>query len=134
MSSLPIHQEKEENNVDAENITFLGSEPIGMEDDSDSGLHFMPDDDLSDPLGHHHEELRTLNTKVDQLESSISKKVTDDIQSSIPSIVVNALKANLPGLLSEALKNTHPQMIKDLIQQSVQESIKEKLSLFDAQV
>ncbi|GJW40928.1 hypothetical protein Tco_0066773, partial [Tanacetum coccineum] len=102
--------------------------------DSESGLYSMPDNDLSDPLGHLHEELRTLNTKVDQLESSISKKVTDDIQSSIPSIVVNALKANLPGLLSEALKNTLPQMIKDPIQQSVQESIKEKLSLFDAQV
>nr|GFD54237.1 hypothetical protein [Tanacetum cinerariifolium] len=34
----------------------------------------------SDPLGHLYKELRTLNTKVDQLESSISKKVTDDIQ------------------------------------------------------
>ncbi|GJW61250.1 hypothetical protein Tco_0110585 [Tanacetum coccineum] len=41
----------------------------------------------SDPLGHLHEELHTLNTKVDQLESSISKKVTDDIQSFVPSIV-----------------------------------------------
>ncbi|GJZ06058.1 hypothetical protein Tco_0539851 [Tanacetum coccineum] len=46
----------------------------------------------SDPLGYHHEELHTLNTKVDLLESSISKKVTDDIQSSMPSIIVDALK------------------------------------------
>ncbi|GKA26796.1 hypothetical protein Tco_0712905 [Tanacetum coccineum] len=75
-------------------------------------------------------ELHTLNTKVDQLESSISKKVTDDIQSFVPSIVVDALKANLSGLLSEALKNTLPQMFKDFIQQSVQESIEEKLPLF----
>nr|GFD19958.1 hypothetical protein [Tanacetum cinerariifolium] len=38
----------------------------------------------SDPLGHLQKELRTLNTKVDQLESSISKKVTDAIYSSVP--------------------------------------------------
>ncbi|GJY08947.1 retrovirus-related pol polyprotein from transposon TNT 1-94 [Tanacetum coccineum] len=60
------------------------------------------------PLYHLHEELSTLNTKVDQLESNISKKVTDDIQSFVPSIVADNLKANLPGLLSEALKNTFP--------------------------
>ncbi|GJX91962.1 hypothetical protein Tco_0345288 [Tanacetum coccineum] len=87
----------------------------------------------SDPLGHLHEKLRRLNTKVDQLESSISKKVTDDIQSSMPSIVVDTLKENLPDLLLEALKNTLPQMIKDSIKQSVSESIKEKLPLFDPQ-
>ncbi|GJY90167.1 hypothetical protein Tco_0505363 [Tanacetum coccineum] len=33
----------------------------------------------SDPLGHLHEELCILNNKIDQLESSITKKVTDDI-------------------------------------------------------
>ncbi|GKA14807.1 hypothetical protein Tco_0694453 [Tanacetum coccineum] len=92
----------------------------------------MPDQ--SDPLGYLQEELRTLNTKVDQLESGISKKVADDIQSSIPLIVVDALKANLPSLLSEALKNTLPQLIPDSIKQSVLESIKEKLPLFAAQV
>ncbi|GJX36478.1 hypothetical protein Tco_0248035 [Tanacetum coccineum] len=69
----------------------------------------------SDLFDHLLEELRTLSTKVDQLESSISKKVTDDIQSFMPSIVVDALKANLHGLLSEALKNTLPHMIKDFI-------------------
>nr|GEV75579.1 hypothetical protein [Tanacetum cinerariifolium] len=69
----------------------------------------------SDPFGHLHEELRTLNTKVDQLESSISKKVTD------------TLTINLLGLLSEALKDSLPQMLKDSIKQSVSESIVEKL-------
>ncbi|GJR56576.1 putative reverse transcriptase domain-containing protein [Tanacetum coccineum] len=34
----------------------------------------------SDPVGHLQEEMRILNTKVDQLESNISKKVVDDIQ------------------------------------------------------
>nr|GEZ31949.1 hypothetical protein [Tanacetum cinerariifolium] len=76
----------------------------------------------SGPFGHLHEELRTLNTKVDQLDSNISKKVTA------------TLKENFPGLLSKALKNTLSRIIKDSIKQSVLESIEEKLPLFDAQV
>ncbi|GJR03397.1 hypothetical protein Tco_0526381 [Tanacetum coccineum] len=72
----------------------------------------------SDPLGHLHEEMCILNNKIDQLESNITKKVTDDIQSSVPLIVTNSLKENLSGLLSKALKNTLPQLIKDPIQQS----------------
>ncbi|GJT21637.1 retrovirus-related pol polyprotein from transposon TNT 1-94 [Tanacetum coccineum] len=62
----------------------------------------------SDPLGHLHKELCILNTKVDQLETSISKKVIDDIQSSVLLIVTDTLNANLLGLLLEALKNTLP--------------------------
>nr|GEU40048.1 hypothetical protein [Tanacetum cinerariifolium] len=83
----------------------------------------------SDLLGYLFEEMRTLSTKVDQLETNISKKVTNDIQSSMPSIVANFLKENLSGLLSKALKNTLPQMIKDSIQLSVQDSIAEKLQM-----
>nr|GEX74989.1 hypothetical protein [Tanacetum cinerariifolium] len=88
-------------------------------------LHFMPDDNLVSLTGFEtldfveddsKEELLTLNTEVDQLESNISKKVTDDIQSSIPSIVDDGLNANFPGLFSEALKNTLPRMFKDSIQ------------------
>ncbi|GKC62003.1 hypothetical protein Tco_1089601 [Tanacetum coccineum] len=77
----------------------------------------------SDPIRHLHEELHILNTKIVQLESSITKKVIDDIQSSMPSIVANSLKENLPGLLSEALKNTLPLLIKDSIKQFVSKSI-----------
>nr|GEV80651.1 uncharacterized mitochondrial protein AtMg00810-like [Tanacetum cinerariifolium] len=58
----------------------------------------------SEPLGYLHEELCTLNTKINQLESSITKQVTAAIQSSMPLIVIDTLKAKLPGLLSEALK------------------------------
>ncbi|GJR10030.1 hypothetical protein Tco_0792682 [Tanacetum coccineum] len=46
----------------------------------------------SNPLGHLHEELRILNTKIDQLESNITKKLTDHIQSSMSSIVADSLK------------------------------------------
>ncbi|GKE11324.1 hypothetical protein Tco_1414875 [Tanacetum coccineum] len=125
---------------DHTNSTKLGFEtPEFADNDSHEGTAktFNASVDMpaqSDPLGHLHEELRILNTKVDQLESRISKKVTYDVQSYVPSIVVDALKANLPHLLSEALKNTLPRLIKDSIKQSVSESIEDKLPLFDAQV
>ncbi|GJU58318.1 hypothetical protein Tco_1418495 [Tanacetum coccineum] len=58
----------------------------------------------SDPLGHLREELRTLSTKVDQLESNISKK------------------------------NSLPMILKDSIKESVEASIEEKPPLFVAHV
>ncbi|GJU48361.1 hypothetical protein Tco_1217916 [Tanacetum coccineum] len=59
---------------------------------------------LSNPIGHLRGELHSLNTKVDQLESSISKTVTDEIKSFIPSVVADSIKEQLPSLLTEALK------------------------------
>ncbi|GJS50922.1 hypothetical protein Tco_0624284 [Tanacetum coccineum] len=97
-------------------ITFLSVEPYDQTksrddaSDSDSGLRSMPNDDLvsltgfatpakSDPLGHLHDELRTLKPKVVQLESSISKAMADEIKSSIPSFFK---KANVEGEKWEA--------------------------------
>ncbi|GJR52694.1 hypothetical protein Tco_1403215 [Tanacetum coccineum] len=117
-------------------VSLTGFETLeAANNDSQTGIadNFNASVDMPaqlDPLGHLHEELRTLNTKVDQLESSISKKVTDEIHSSVPYIVADALKANLLGLFLEALKNTLPQMIKDSIHHSIQESVKEKLPFF----
>ncbi|GJR09324.1 hypothetical protein Tco_0791976 [Tanacetum coccineum] len=72
-------------------------------------LHAFADNRAqSDPLGHLHAELGTLNTKIDQLKSSISKKVAEDMKSSVPAIVADTLKEQLPGLLSDALKDTLP--------------------------
>nr|GEX37106.1 leucine-rich repeat-containing protein [Tanacetum cinerariifolium] len=84
----------------------------------------------SDSLGHLQEELRTLNTKVNQLES----KVTDNIQTSVPSLIVDALKAHLPSLLSEAFKESLSPLIQESIQQTIQRSMEEQLPLFDIQV
>ncbi|GJR84376.1 hypothetical protein Tco_0155161 [Tanacetum coccineum] len=56
----------------------------------------------SDPLGHLHQELCILHTKVDQLESSISKKVTNDIQSSMPSIELMLMFKDMIFLLEVA--------------------------------
>ncbi|GJW58121.1 hypothetical protein Tco_0104852 [Tanacetum coccineum] len=88
----------------------------------------------SDPLGHLHEELNFLNNKVDQLESSISKKVAEYIQSSIPTIVTDTLEAKLPGLLSEAMNNILPKLLQDSIKTSILESIAEELPQVDAYV
>ncbi|GJT43494.1 hypothetical protein Tco_0952209 [Tanacetum coccineum] len=60
----------------------------------------------------------THNT-VNQIESSITKHVSDSIQSTVPLTVSNTLKEQLPGLLSNALKDTLPQLIKDSIKSSV---------------
>nr|GEW45000.1 hypothetical protein [Tanacetum cinerariifolium] len=84
----------------------------------------------SGPLGHLQEELNLLNNKVDQLESSISKKVVEDIQSSIPTIFVDTLKLKLSGLLSKALNNILPKLLMDSIKTSVSESIAENQRFF----
>ncbi|GKA02327.1 retrovirus-related pol polyprotein from transposon TNT 1-94, partial [Tanacetum coccineum] len=102
-------------------VSLTGFEtPDSADDDSKEGtgetLYASADMPAqSDLFGHRYEEMRILDNKIDQLESSITKKVTDDIHSSVPSIIVDSLKENLHGLLSEALKNTLPQLIKDSI-------------------
>ncbi|GJR95808.1 putative retrotransposon protein [Tanacetum coccineum] len=79
--------------LDDDLVSLTGFETFDSADDKSkegTGETFYASADMpaqSDPLGHLHEELRILNNKIDQLESSITKKVTDDIQSSVPSIV-----------------------------------------------
>ncbi|GKC97817.1 hypothetical protein Tco_1168092, partial [Tanacetum coccineum] len=97
-------------------------------------LHAFADKPIqSYPLGHLHEELCLLNNKVNQLESSITKHVSDSIQSTVPLIVTNTLKEQMSGLLSDALKDILPQLIKDSIKSSVSESIVEELPQVEAQ-
>nr|GFA28045.1 hypothetical protein [Tanacetum cinerariifolium] len=97
--------------LDDDLVSLTGFEtPDSTDDDSKEGIGetFYASTDMptqSGPIGHLHEELHTLNIKVDQLESSISQKVIDDIKSSMTLIVVDTLKANLSGLLSKALQN-----------------------------
>nr|GEX75615.1 hypothetical protein [Tanacetum cinerariifolium] len=94
-------------------MTLSFKTPDSADDDSKEGIGetFYASVDMtsqSDSLGHLHEELRILNTKIDQLESSLTKKVTKAIQFSMSSIIADSLKENLLGLLLEALKNTLP--------------------------
>ncbi|GKC75153.1 hypothetical protein Tco_1125927 [Tanacetum coccineum] len=86
----------------------------------------------SDPLGHLHAELGILNTKIDQLESSISKKVAEDMRSSVPTIVADTLKSQQPGLLFDALKDTLPQLLKDTtIKRSAKSIVEEEFNAFN---
>ncbi|GJT28629.1 hypothetical protein Tco_0908904 [Tanacetum coccineum] len=75
--------------------------PDSADDDSKEGTGetFYASADMpaqSDPLGPLHEELRILNTKIDKLESNITKKVTDDVQSSMPSITTSSIFSPTP--------------------------------------
>ncbi|GJZ32641.1 retrovirus-related pol polyprotein from transposon TNT 1-94 [Tanacetum coccineum] len=114
--------------------TLDSADDDSKEDTAETFYAFVDMPAQPDPIGPLHEELCILNTKIDKLKSSITKKVTDDVQSFVPSIVANSLRKNLPGLLLEALKNTLPQLIKDSIKQSVSESIEEKLPVCVAHV
>ncbi|GJZ75234.1 zinc finger, CCHC-type containing protein, partial [Tanacetum coccineum] len=49
-------------------------------------------DKPSDPLGHLKAKITSLSTKVNQLETSITNKVSEEIQTSVPSLITEALK------------------------------------------
>ncbi|GKA35238.1 hypothetical protein Tco_0721729 [Tanacetum coccineum] len=70
---------------------------------------------LSDPIGHLRNELSNLTTKVHNLESYISKQVTDKLEETVPYLVAETLKENLPELLSETLKNAIPQIVSESV-------------------
>nr|GEZ07470.1 hypothetical protein [Tanacetum cinerariifolium] len=61
---------------------------------------------LSGHLDHVCEEVSLLHYKVQEMESSITQKVSDDIKSSVSDLISHSLKAQLPGILSDALKTT----------------------------
>ncbi|GJR23526.1 retrovirus-related pol polyprotein from transposon TNT 1-94 [Tanacetum coccineum] len=128
-------------------ITSVTKEHSNMEEDSD--LESIPDDEVgspsssqtleteeddssadkpSDPLGHLQAEITSLSNKVDQLESNITKKVSE------PNLIAEALKQQVPGLITETLKTTLPLLLKDLIKDSITTSIKEKFPVFDTQL
>ncbi|GKA70842.1 hypothetical protein Tco_0776981 [Tanacetum coccineum] len=130
-------------------------ESAGIQEDSDSDLQSMPDDDLRsvsgfevansddtddnevshsahalqddiasaerqsllDHMDHICEEVNSLYLMLEDLESSISQKVSDEIQSSLPALVTNALKEQLPGILSATLKDSEQKVVKQLNRQ-----------------
>ncbi|GKA72514.1 hypothetical protein Tco_0778730 [Tanacetum coccineum] len=74
---------------------------------------------LSDPLGHLRRELTTISSKVDQLESCITKNVFKELKSFVPTLFSNALKETLPGLLADALKASLPSLIQEYGEHSI---------------
>ncbi|GJU58297.1 retrovirus-related pol polyprotein from transposon TNT 1-94 [Tanacetum coccineum] len=112
--SLSIHLETDQ--TANANITFLGSRPTTIElDDSGSDLYSMPSDDMasltgfetplsangddalpnasagvsaiSNPFGHLHRERTTLSSKVDQMESRVTKDLSKVIKTKMSNSV-----------------------------------------------
>ncbi|GJX57472.1 hypothetical protein Tco_0287369 [Tanacetum coccineum] len=69
----------------------------------------------SDPFGHLKKGIDFLATQVNNLELSLSQKVTDKIDSSVPKMVVDAIEEWMPDLLSDALKNILLQLLNDAV-------------------
>ncbi|GJU88534.1 hypothetical protein Tco_1300957 [Tanacetum coccineum] len=86
----PKTAEAEKSMPDDDLPSLSGFEIANSQDEdsqSDDTLHASVDVPAkSDPLGYLQEELCTLSTKVDNLKSTITKKVSEDIQYSVPSI------------------------------------------------
>ncbi|GJX02546.1 hypothetical protein Tco_0186459 [Tanacetum coccineum] len=109
------------------------------EKDADNVLDELADlrasaDKPSESISHIKEEIISLSTKIGQMESNITKKVSEEVQSSVLVLISEALKQELPGLLTDALKTTLPTLLKDLIKESVDTSIEEKMHVFNEQI
>ncbi|GKA29085.1 hypothetical protein Tco_0715330 [Tanacetum coccineum] len=100
---------------DADDLEVSYSEHISLEDAADNKNAFADVASLLDPLGHLQKEFAILSSKVDQLESTISKQVFEELRSFMPSLVSDALKETLPGLLVDALKSTLRSVIKECV-------------------
>ncbi|GJZ33969.1 hypothetical protein Tco_0579405 [Tanacetum coccineum] len=76
-------------------------------------------DKPSDPLGHLRAEISSLSNKVNNLESSLAKKVSSKLEELVPRIVANAFEERMPELLSDTLKNILPNIIEESIHQAL---------------
>ncbi|GJV43008.1 hypothetical protein Tco_1427544 [Tanacetum coccineum] len=109
------------------------------EKDADNVLDKLADlqasaDKPSDSISHIKEEITSLSTKIGQMESNITNKVSEEIHSFVPVLITEALKQELSGLLTDALKTTLPALLKDLIKESVDTSVEEKLPIFNEEI
>ncbi|GJU18760.1 hypothetical protein Tco_1146726 [Tanacetum coccineum] len=71
---------------------------------------------LPDHMDHICEEVSSLHSRLEDLESSIAQKVSDEIKSSLPALVTNALKEQLPAILSASLRDYLPLIINESLQ------------------
>ncbi|GJS66067.1 hypothetical protein Tco_0680631 [Tanacetum coccineum] len=80
----------------------------------------------SDLLGHLQDDITSLASKVNNLESSLSKQVADKNNDLVPRMVADVFEERIPDLLADTLKNILPKLLKD--------SVKNALPKFDKQV
>ncbi|GKA89568.1 retrovirus-related pol polyprotein from transposon TNT 1-94 [Tanacetum coccineum] len=101
-----------------------------FQDDNASTEHLS----LPDHMDHICEEVSSLHSRLEDMESSIVQQVSAEFKSSLLALVTYSLKEQLPSLLSDALKDTLPQLLKDSIKSSVSKSIIEELPHVEARV
>ncbi|GKA54218.1 hypothetical protein Tco_0753167 [Tanacetum coccineum] len=78
----------------------------------------------SDPIGHLHEDFCLLHNKVNQLESSITKQVSDSIQATVPLI-----KDFIKSSVSESIVEELPQVEAQELSKSLHNKIRKSISL-----
>ncbi|GKD63688.1 hypothetical protein Tco_1305796, partial [Tanacetum coccineum] len=76
-------------------------------------------DKPSDPLGHLWAEISSLSNKVNNLESSLAKKVFSKLEESVPKMVAATFEERMPELISDTLKNILPNIIEESFQQAL---------------
>ncbi|GJX94791.1 retrovirus-related pol polyprotein from transposon TNT 1-94 [Tanacetum coccineum] len=121
-------------------------ESAGIQEDFDSDLQSMPDDDLRSDniasaeclsipnhLDHNSEEVSSLQSRLGDMEFSIVQTVSDEIKLSLPVLVTNALQEQLPGILSATLKESFPSIIKKSLQ-TYNSAVSEQFAATQAQL
>ncbi|GKC63564.1 retrovirus-related pol polyprotein from transposon TNT 1-94, partial [Tanacetum coccineum] len=119
----------EEQPMDEDQTLDDYEESAGIQEDFDSDLQSMPDDDLRSDnissaeclsipnhLDHNSEEVSSLQSRLGDMGFSIVQTVSDEIKLSLPVLVTNALQEQLPGVLSATLKESFPSIIKESLQ------------------
>ncbi|GJU12034.1 retrovirus-related pol polyprotein from transposon TNT 1-94 [Tanacetum coccineum] len=107
---------------DLVSLTGFDSQALTDHDSKEGTVTFHASANMtaqSDPFCHLHEEMGILNTKIDQLERRISKKVVEDMKSFIPTIVADTLKEQLheelPQVDAQIQKNLQAQLLDLLL-------------------
>nr|GEX58448.1 hypothetical protein [Tanacetum cinerariifolium] len=80
---------------------------------------FAENPSLSNPFSHLHNDLNNLTTKVQNLESFISKQVSDKLKETVPFLVAETLREIFPELILEILKTALPHVISESAQQII---------------
>ncbi|GJR37455.1 retrovirus-related pol polyprotein from transposon TNT 1-94 [Tanacetum coccineum] len=88
---------------------------------------------LSDPRGHLRRELTTIPSKVVQLESQITKQVSDELKSSVPSLVSAALKETLPvhGGADFIISSLGSSELEELLDSRIYKAMNKQLHAFN---
>ncbi|GKC71515.1 hypothetical protein Tco_1117398 [Tanacetum coccineum] len=117
-ADFDLHSIPDDEVVSISGFEAADSNKEGNENTVDNILDEMADlkssaDKPSDTRGHLRAEISSLSNKVDNLESSLAKKVSSKLEESVPIKVADAFEERIPELLSdETLHSTMPELIR----------------------